>query len=76
MSEYIPTTEDVLYDFAKPWEAGVDDFDVRVAAFERWLAGVKHEAMQKGYDAGCEQGYEVGYDRGVHDFFAARQSND
>jgi hypothetical protein len=55
MSEYTPSTEDVLYDFAKPIGAGVDDWDVRVTAFERWLAGVKADAWDERHNSGAKE---------------------
>jgi len=48
MSKHTTSTENVRYYFAKPEEAGVDDWDVRSAQFDRWLAGVKAEAWDEG----------------------------
>ena len=46
MSEYTPTTDEVREDFAYPWEGFKQNREGRLAAFDRWLAQVKAEALR------------------------------
>ena len=48
MSDYIPTTEEVRLDYApaKTFPADAEE------QFDRWLAEVKAEAWQEGFDRG------------------------
>lgn len=53
MSDYTPTTEEVL----AHWDRS--HTEVGAAALRRWLASVKADAWKEGYGAGFEYGIDL-----------------
>ena len=51
MTDYTPTTEEIRlrYSDSRHWGEELD------AQFDRWLAEVKAQAWEKGYDAGLQR---------------------
>ena len=48
MSEYTPTTEEVRNALIR--SAPLDEWELRGTQFDRWLADVKAQAWEEGYD--------------------------
>ena len=57
MSGYTPTTEEVRDSYDYQFTLGMSDIS-RIAEFDRWLASVKAEAWEEGFNAGEGEAYE------------------
>lgn len=66
MSDYTPTDLEVKVAFMAA--AGHKTFrGERHEAYDRWLASVKAEAWDEGYDSGDSDGFYAGEQGGIHD---------
>lgn len=53
MSEYTPTTEEVRDSYDYQFTLGMNDIS-QIAEFDRWLAQVKAQVWDEGFDGGVD----------------------
>ena len=57
MSDYTPTTEEVRLAYWNGRKFSLENHDINnIAEFDRWLAEVKSQAWEEGYDEGYVDG--------------------